>query len=260
MRDSHQLQPDNDYEGWLQEFDRLEIDASDRRAMWALRYHSRIEAALRRLRPLPRGARVLEVGASQANTSLLAAEAGLRAVALDRDTRALSYAWRKHQSGDFSTVCGDALKLPFLSGSFAAVLALEILEHLPDPLAALREARRVLAPGGIVVVTTPNADYATERLPSYAGRDETLEAREAPDASGHLFAFTLKELRAVVQEAGLAVVESRYEGSLAMSDKLPLKRLFTPRQLIGISHAMNKLPGASRVSYTCLVTAVAPVD
>ena len=85
MRNSLDLTAANEYEAWLQGFDAREIDASDARSMWSLRYCSRIASALAALRHLPAGARVLEVGASQANTSLLAAEAGLLAVALDRD-------------------------------------------------------------------------------------------------------------------------------------------------------------------------------
>lgn len=260
MKDSRDLQPRNEYEAWLQKFDQIEIDAPDRRAMWALRYHSRIEAVLRRLQPLPAGASILEIGASQANSSLLAAETGLQAVALDRDARALSYARRKHVQGQFEAVCGDALRLPFVSGVFAAVLALEILEHLPDPLLALREARRVLAPGGLLLVTTPNADYISETLPSYAHRDTALAASQAPDASGHLFAFALEELRHVVEEAGMQVTEARYEGSVLMSDKLPGKRLLTARQLITVSRLANRLPGGKRVSYTCFIAATAPLN
>jgi SAM-dependent methyltransferase len=51
-------------------------------------------------------------------------------------------------------VLGDAMALPFRSSAFGAVIALHMLYHVPDPELALREIRRVLAPGGTVVIST----------------------------------------------------------------------------------------------------------
>ena len=53
----------------------------------------------------------------------------------------------------------EAGRFPFDDASFDVVLFCEILEHLTnDPLAAFREIKRVLKPGGVLVVTTPNAN------------------------------------------------------------------------------------------------------
>lgn len=253
MKHSATLTPDNDYEAWLQEFDLRELDAPDRRSMWSLKYCGRIESVLEILRRLSPGARSLEVGASQANTSLLAAEAGLTAVALDRDPRGLRYAWRKHTSGSFLTVCGDALQLPMPDGGFDVVLGLEILEHLPEPAVALREMKRVLAPGGLLVVTTPNAAYFSETLPSYTQRPSDLTALPEPDGSGHLFAFTLSELCSLMGEAGFETVLARYEGSVVMSDRLPLRRLLPVRWVHALSRLLTRLPGGQRLAYSCFV-------
>jgi SAM-dependent methyltransferase len=52
----------------------------------------------------------------------------------------------------------DAAALPFPDASFDAVLACHMLYHVPDPARVLDEMRRVLKPGGIIVVTTNDSD------------------------------------------------------------------------------------------------------
>jgi SAM-dependent methyltransferase len=52
-------------------------------------------------------------------------------------------------------VVASALRLPFKDGAFETVVSTELLEHVPDPLAALREMERVLKPGGYLVLSAP---------------------------------------------------------------------------------------------------------
>lgn len=52
-------------------------------------------------------------------------------------------------------VIASALDLPFEAESFDTVVSTEVLEHVPDPLRALREMRRVIRPDGFLILTTP---------------------------------------------------------------------------------------------------------
>ena len=54
------------------------------------------------------------------------------------------------------TVVADMRELPFADASFASVLSVQSIEHVPDPERALAEARRVLEPGGVAIFVTPN--------------------------------------------------------------------------------------------------------
>jgi ubiquinone/menaquinone biosynthesis C-methylase UbiE len=54
-----------------------------------------------------------------------------------------------------TVVEGDVEALPFADGSFGTVLCTEVIEHIPDPSAALAEYRRVLQPGGVLIGSVP---------------------------------------------------------------------------------------------------------
>lgn len=56
--------------------------------------------------------------------------------------------------------------VPSLRGrQFEIVLSLEVIEHVPDPAAFIQELQRYLAPGGTMVLTTPNAGFVTQKQP-----------------------------------------------------------------------------------------------
>lgn len=70
-------------------------------------------------------------------------------------------------------------------GAFDVVLALDVIEHLVDPAAALRELAARLAPGGLLVLTTPRWDSLAARL--FRGRWRAI-------FPAHLFYFTARSL------------------------------------------------------------------
>jgi SAM-dependent methyltransferase len=100
------------------------------------------------------GANLLHLGATD--------PAGGRCVGIDGFVRKLAFAARAVPGPGF--VCADAGRLPFADGTFATVLIRDVLHHLPEPDATLREACRVLAAGGAFVLVEPNARNPLIRL------------------------------------------------------------------------------------------------
>jgi SAM-dependent methyltransferase len=67
---------------------------------------------------------------------------------------------RRELAGTAATlVRGDVCRLSFVPESFDKVIMSEVLEHVPDDVAALREAHRVMRPGGILAITVPHTNY-----------------------------------------------------------------------------------------------------
>ncbi len=96
---------------------------------------------------LPPDARVLDLGCGAGHSYERLAPR--ETVGVDLDADALAGQARE-------THVADMRALPFPDGTFGAVLSVQSLEHVPDGAAVLREARRVLAGGGVAVFATPN--------------------------------------------------------------------------------------------------------
>ena len=74
------------------------------------------------------------------------------AAGLDPDVPSLS----EHRAPGMPVIRGVGERLPFVDRSFDLIVCLWVLEHLKEPLATLREVRRVLRPGGHFIFLTPN--------------------------------------------------------------------------------------------------------
>ncbi|MCS7002411.1 MAG: glycosyltransferase, partial [Dehalococcoidia bacterium] len=122
------------------------------------------------LAQLAPGRRVLDLGCGRGEVAWQCRQRGAIAHALDFSTDAVQIARGLDPHGAVAVEQASAEHLPYADQTFDTVLMLDIIEHLyPDQLlAALREARRVLKPGGrLVAHTMPNADYYRYGYPVY---------------------------------------------------------------------------------------------
>ncbi len=146
-------------------------------------------------------ARVLDLGCAtgdllqalreRGNPNVLGIEPSAHAVAIARDRYGLDV--RAGQLADAA--------IPDVS--IDAVLMSHVIEHLPSPARTLTEIKRVLRPGGTLVLWLPNADSLAERFWG--------DAWMGYDAPRHLYTFTPATLTALLQRTGFVVREIQHE-------------------------------------------------
>jgi len=170
------------------------------------------------LRP---GMTVLDLGCGEGRHAFEAYRRGAKVVAVDwgvsevettkRWLGAIAEAGEAGRAEDgsaarFEVVRGDLCALPVPDASVDRVIASEVLEHVPDDVAAFAEIARVLAPGGRMAVTVPR--YGPERI-CWALSD-AYHANEG----GHIRIYRADVLRTRLAAAGLTPGESHHAHAL----------------------------------------------
>jgi SAM-dependent methyltransferase len=131
-------------------------------------------AAYHVARPYCVGKRVLDAGCGEGYGAALIAEVAAEVVAVDRSASAVAHARAHHPEGDLRFACVDLARLGAIRRRFDVILNFQVLEHLPDPTILLREFAEHLAPGGQLVLTTPNRPMSVSENP-YHVREYTAD-------------------------------------------------------------------------------------
>jgi len=170
--------------------------------------------------------RVLDVGCGTGGLlSYLARRVPMRAVGVDLFAGTLPYCWRR---GIDAVGVADATALPFGAAAFDFVVTQDVVEHIADDHAALREIARVCAPGGLVLALVPAFQFL------WSARDVELN---------HFRRYTIGQLAQVVEQSGLVVLHRTYMDAWLLP-LLWIAILTAPRKPNGLTNlASDAAPG-----------------
>jgi SAM-dependent methyltransferase len=151
---------------------------------------------------------VLDLAAGEGAFSKRLKDAGLNVTAVDSTTDHWKLADIPVEICDLDSEFAD--DLVGAKGKFDAVIAIEIIEHLENPFQFVRECRKLLKPGGLLLLTTPNVDsvfsrvlfFYTGRLHSF-GEGETIR-------TAHITPIFRWKLDMILDEAGFEVISTRF--------------------------------------------------
>lgn len=179
---------DRDYE--------LQTHRAEDRHWWYRGRREVIERAIAALE-LPAGGRILDAGCGSGRNMVELSRRGVvTGVELSDTSVALA---RGRGAGE--VISGSVLEMPFADDSFDLATCLDVIEHLEDDLAALRELRRVVAPDGSLLVTVPAYQWL------WSGHDEI---------NHHFRRYTRSSLQRTAEQAGWREVRATYFNSLLL--------------------------------------------
>jgi SAM-dependent methyltransferase len=161
------------------------------------------------------GERALDLGCGDGPFTAVLAQAGAQAIGADVAQAALDRAAAHHPGLDFRRVTIDG-PLPFDDCQFDLVWASEVIEHVADTARWMSEVRRVLAPGGRLLLTTPSHGRVRVALGGIEHFSEPL--------GDHLHLYTRRSLRALVDESGFHDVHVRAAAGPPLLRRLLLAR------------------------------------
>lgn len=156
---------------------------------------------------LCRPGRLLDLGCGTGHLLEAASQRGWRALGTDLSYHACAIASETH---GFRFVQAESAQMPFRNACMHAVTSVNVLDQVPDPIGTLREAYRVLAPGGYLMIRIPNAAFHRPwvRLLTRLGPMVRWYGVDGYPTL-HLYTFTPGGLRRLVERAGLRVLEVR---------------------------------------------------
>lgn len=164
---------------------------------------------------LPKGARVLDAPCGSGALTVALAQQGFSATGADLEADAAALLGPSFTHANLNSA------LPWPNEHFDAVFCTEGIEHLENHFLFLREIRRILRPGGCLILTTPNITALRSRVrffgSGFFGRDSRPLNETARHPLHHIGLATFPELRYELHVSGFRLIEVSHTHSKPIS-------------------------------------------
>lgn len=254
---------DKDWPPMYQEaylFDRMEV-GNDRHINlgYSYMYSVRREIVLSNLlRFSPPTGKLLDLAGASGNFSIAAAQLGYDVTWNDLRSEMEDYVKNKAPSAlNISYQAGNILQLgdSFL-GKYDVVMALEVIEHVAHPDKFLSQLAKLIRPGGLLLVSTPNGDYFRNDLPRFSDHPnpsvfETDQFK--PNSDGHIFLLYEDEMRRFGANCGLEVLHYEQFANFITCGHFKTRHMLkflTPNSILKLENLSRNLP--KRLSHSLM--------
>ena len=166
------------------------------------KFTARYRQKILELCDVPNGGRVLDVGCGNGNLiNAISQKRNIEAYGIDISPKMIAECRNRYSRINFGVATGE--KLDFFDEFFDTVTICCVLHHLHDPQNFFEEARRVLIPGGILIVGEPWNPFPVKQLMDYV-LSPLLRA-------GDNKTFTRKRLRVLFEQSGFDILPDSFE-------------------------------------------------
>ncbi len=183
--------------------------------------------------------KVLDIACGEGYGSYLLASSAADVTGIDADLPTIESARRKYKKDHLRFLTGTATALPCKNNEFDIVVSYETLEHLEDHKGMLGEIKRVLTPGGLLILSTPNKEiYSDKKSYSNPFHVKELYEKELVTLLGEHF-LNMRLLRQLGTGHSMVVSDEKTEVVSYSGDFIQLSRPVKPPAVYFIALASD---------------------
>jgi 2-polyprenyl-3-methyl-5-hydroxy-6-metoxy-1,4-benzoquinol methylase len=212
-----------DYAGGTERFRRQRAEKEAAHTGDFLQISDRLDAYF------PRKGKVLEIGCAMGTTLSGFRQKGWQVLGVEPEEWTCDQAKSRH---GLEVICAPFEEAGLPKESFDVVLLLHVIEHVTDPLTALRQISDLIRPGGFLVLETPRYDTLMFHV---------LRGRERSVIPEHLHYFTRKSMLAMCRDAGFDARKVEAVGRTVTIDRLCFyaAKLFRSKRVMKMINGMS---------------------